>query len=60
MSTRISTSTIKTNEYNPFTVSITTTDIIQITGVVEKKDLDVKKLEKVKPVTNSLKIKKSY
>lgn len=57
---RISSSTVKTNEFNPFTISTTTTDIIQMSGVVEQKEIEKNKLVKASSVTNSLKIKKSY
>lgn len=49
---------LKFNEYNPFTISSTNTEIVQISGVIPKKEVDKLNKEKIKPTTRDIRIKK--
>ena len=50
---------MNTNEYNPFSISITTTEIVQISGTISKKDLKCCKKKTKKINTKDIKIKKT-
>lgn len=48
----------KFNEYSPFTINATNTDVVQVSGVITKED--IKKLDKMakKPTSRNIRIKK--
>ncbi len=47
------------NKYNPFTISSTQTDLVQISGIIPKEDIDKFNKQKSKPTTREIKIKKT-
>ena len=52
------TNTMSVNEYTPFTIISTNTDLVQISGVVPKEDIEKLNNKKIKPSTKQIKIKK--
>lgn len=52
------TNTMSVNEYTPFTIISTNTDLVQISGVVLKEDIEKLNNKKNKPSTKQIKIKK--
>lgn len=49
---------INVNEYTPFTIISTNTDIVQIAGIVTKEDIDKSKKQGKNINTKEIKIKK--
>ena len=52
------TNTMSVNEYTPFTIISTNTDLVQISGVVPKEDIEKLNNKKIKPSIKQIKIKK--
>lgn len=52
------TNTMSVTEYTPFTIISTNTDLVQISGVVTKEDIEKLNNKKIKPSTKQIKIKK--
>ena len=54
----IITNTLSVNEYTPFTIISTNTELVQISGIVSKEDIEKLNKTKIKPSTKQIKIKK--
>ncbi len=59
MNNNFITNSLKFNEYNPFTISSTHTDIVRISGTIPKEEVEKLSKRKEKPTTRDIKIKKN-
>lgn len=52
----IVTNTMNVNEYTPFTILSTNTELVQISGVVTKEDIEKLNKDKTRPSTKQIRI----
>lgn len=50
------TNTMNVNEYTPFTILSTNTELVQISGVVTKEDIEKLNKDKTRPSTKQIRI----